>query len=122
MDNGWVRRWLWYGAVAVAGLWVARVAVLPAPVRAPRLSRVGGFGPFYAELSWGYGLGARPLSVIFDFEAGGAAGSCTTDGEAVEAEIPLGLHPRGPYLLTVSATYRVLGFARTLITRVQGTA
>ncbi len=116
------RKWLWYGALAGAALWAARVAVLPAPLRGLRLAAVSGFGPFYAELSWDYGLGARPLSVIFDLEAGPAAGSCTTDGEAVEAEIPLGLNPRGPYTLTASATYRVFGFARTVVTRARGAA
>lgn len=116
------RRWLWYAAWAAAALWVARIAVLPAPLRRPRLTAVSGTGPFFAELSWEYGLGARPQSVIFDFEAGGAGGSCTTDGEAVEAEIPLGLAPRGPYNLTASATYRVFGRAHTVVTRVHGRA
>lgn len=109
-----LRRWLWYGALAAAGVWVTRAAILPAPVRAPRLTGVSGFGPYYASLAWGYGAGARPASVIFDLEAGGARGSVTTDGESLEAEIPLGIMPRGPYRLTVSATYRVLGFARTV--------
>jgi hypothetical protein len=115
-----IRRWLWLGTWAAAGLWVARVAVLPAPLRGPRVSGVSGEGPYFAELRWDYGLGARPVSVIFDLEAGPAAGSCTTDGEATEAEIPLGIHPRGPYRLTASATYLVLGVARTVVTRVAG--
>jgi hypothetical protein len=122
MINEQARRWLWYGLIAGAALWVARVAVLPAPLRGLRLAAISGFGPFYAELHWEYGEGARPQSVIFDLEVGHAAGSCTTDGEAVEAEIPLGLDPRGPYRLTASATYRVFGFARTVVTRTHGTA
>lgn len=117
-----VRRWLWYASWAAAGLWVARVAVLPAPLRSLRLSGVSGDGPYYAELSWDYGLGARPVSVIFDLEAGGAAGSCTADGEATEAEIAVGVWPGGPHRLTASATYRVLGVARTLVTRADGAA
>jgi hypothetical protein len=103
-------------------VWLVRSAVLPAALRAPRLAEVSGFGPFYAGLSWGYGPGARPVSVIFDLEAGGASGSVTTDGEALEAEIPLGVFPRGPYSLTASATYRLLGFAHTVVTRTSGAA
>lgn len=117
-----VRKVLWYGAWAVALLWAARTTVLPARLRGPRLTGVLGAGPFYAQLGWDYGPGARPQSVIFDFEAGAARGSCTTDGEAVEAEIPIGVRPHGSYSLTVSATYRVLGFARTVVTRGAGAA
>jgi len=114
------RKALWYGAWAVALAWAARTSVLPARIRGPRLTGVLGAGPYFAQLSWDYGPGARPQSVIFDFEAGGARGSCTTDGEAVEAEIPLGVRPHGAYRLTVSATYRVLCFARTIVTRAEG--
>lgn len=114
------RRWLWYGAAAAAWLWALRVAVLPAPVRGPRITGVDGAGPYYAELAWEYGVGARPQSVIVDLEAGEAAGSFTTDGEADEAEIPLGVAPRGPYRISISATYRIAGFARTVVTRAEG--
>lgn len=114
------RRWLWLGVWAVVALLVTRTAVLPARVRAPRLAGVSGTGPFYAEIRWDYGPGARPQSVIFDFATRDSGGSCTTDGEAVEAEIPLGLYPHGRYELTISATYRVLGFARTVVTRAEG--
>ncbi|NTU86103.1 MAG: hypothetical protein HGA45_43380 [Chloroflexales bacterium] len=118
MDGKRARRWLTYGVWVAAALWIVKTTVLPAPVRATRLTEVSGFGPYYAGLSWSYGLGARPVSIIFDLEAGSAKGSITTDGEAFEAEIPLGVFPRGPYSLTVSATYRVLGFAHTVVTRV----
>lgn len=114
------RRRLWYAAGLGAAIWAARVALVPAPVRGAHVSSVSGAGPFYALLSWGYGVGARPVSIIFDLEAGEAAGSITTDGEALEAEIPLGSAPGGPYALTVSATYRILGFARTVVTRSAG--
>lgn len=114
------RRRLWYAAWLGGVLWVARVSLLPAPVRGVRLTSVSGAGPFYALISWGYGTGARPASIIFDFEAGAAAGSITTDGEALEAEIPLAQAPAGPHSITVSATYRIAGFARTKVTRVEG--
>jgi hypothetical protein len=114
------RRRLWYAAWLGGALWVARVTLFPAPVRAPRLLGVSGAGPFYALVGWGYGIGARPVSVIFDLELDGDAGSITTDGEALEAEIPLGRAASGVYTLTVSATYRILGVARTVVSRSEG--
>lgn len=114
------RRRLWYAAWLGGVLWLARVSLLPAPVRGTRLTSVSGVGPYYALISWNYGTGARPVSIIFDFEAGGAAGSITTDGEALEAEIPLATAPAGPYTITVSATYRIFGFARTTVQRAAG--
>jgi hypothetical protein len=116
------RRKLWYAAWLGGALWVARVSLIPGHVRDPRLNGVSGVGPFYALISWGYGAGARPVSIIFDFAAGAVTGSITTDGEASEAEIPLGAAPSGPYTITVSATYRILGMARTRVTQVQGVA
>jgi hypothetical protein len=114
------RRWMWYGAIAAAWLWALRVTMLPATVRGARVTGVDGSGPYYVELAWRYGLGARPQSVIVDLETGEAAGSFTTDGEALEGEIPVGVPPRGAYRLTLSATYRLLGFAHTVITRANG--
>ncbi len=114
------RRRLWYAALFGGALWLARVSLLPAPLRGARVTGVSGAGPFYAVLSWTYGVGARPVNVIFDLQAGPAAGSITVDGDALEAEIPLGAAPAGPYRITISATYRILGFARTVVTRAEG--
>jgi hypothetical protein len=114
------RRRLWYAALLGGALWLARVSLVPAPIRGARLTGVSGAGPFYALLSWAYGVGARPVSIIIDLEAGAVSGSATTDGDALEAEIPLGAAPAGPYRITVSATYRILGFARTVVTRAEG--
>lgn len=111
------RRRLWYAAWLGGALWVARVALFPAPVRGARVVSVSGAGPYYVLISWSYGVGARPASIIFDLELDGDAGSVTTDGEALEAEIPLSRAPSGAYRLTVSATYRILGVARTVVTR-----
>ena len=114
------RRWLWYGAGLGVGLGVLRAAVLPAAVRAPRLVDVRGAGPYLASLAWTYGPGARPVSLIFDLETETTQGSVTTDGEVQEADILLGRYPRGPYRLTVSATYRSLGVAYTIVTTTNG--
>jgi hypothetical protein len=114
------RRRIWLAAWLGGALWLARVTLLPAPLRGARLASVSGVGPFYALVSWNYGIGARPQSVIFDLESGPARGSLTTDGEALEAEIPLGAAPADSYTLTISATYRILGVARTQVTRVEG--
>ncbi len=117
---GGVRRWVWAGAYAAVGVWLVRSAVLPAAIRDARLSAVRGDGPYYAHLRWRYGLGARPVSIIFDLATHDTAGSVTTDGEEDEAAIPLGSAPNGTYHLTVSATYRLLGVARTVVTRTHG--
>lgn len=114
------RRRLWLAAWLGGALWLARVALVPAPLRGARISGVSGMGPFYALISWSYGIGARPVSVIFDLEVGSTSGSITTDGDALEAEIPLGAAPAGPFQLTISATYRIFGMARTVVTRVEG--
>lgn len=114
------RRRLWFAAWLGGLVMLARVSLLPARVRTPRLTSVSGVGPYYALIGWNYGAGARPISVIFDFAAGPAVGSVTTDGDALEAELPLGLAPAGPYTITVSATYRILGFAHTVVTQAEG--
>jgi hypothetical protein len=99
------------------GVWLVRSAVLPATIRDAHLTKVSGDEPCYASLSWRYGPGARPVSIIFDLETCKATGSVTTDGEESEATIPLASAPCSTYHLTVSATYRLLGFAHTMVTR-----
>lgn len=112
---------LWHGLWLVIGLWLLREALVPAPVRSARVRLGGGAGPYSAELSWGYGAGARPVSIIFDLEAGAAHGSVTTDGDASEADIPLGVRPHGAYRLSISASYRILGRALTRVHSAEGT-
>ncbi len=83
-------------------------------MRRPRISGLSGSRPVYAGLSWGYSAGARPQSIIFDLDIGpGASGSVTTDGEATEAEVPLGDKAAGPYHVSATATYRILGVVWT---------
>lgn len=108
---------LWRIALLAGGLWLAGAALLPGRVRHARLTAISGPGPFYATIAWSYGPGARPISVIFDVELGDSCGSVTTDGEALEAEIPLSTAPNGPCHITASATYRLLGFPCTHVRR-----
>lgn len=119
-----LQRGLLLAAWAGLGIWIGRSALIPARVRDARLSGLSGTGPVYADLAWTFGAGARPVSVIFDIELpGGASGSVTTDGEALEAEVPLiGKPATGRYTLTASATYRILGLPRTLVYRFEGEA
>jgi len=111
------KQWLWRMALLAGGLWLAVTTLLPARVRQARLTAISGPGPFYATIAWSYGLGARPISVIFDLDLGDSYGSATTDGEALEAEIPLSAAPNGPWRITASATYRLLGAAYTQVRR-----
>ncbi|MBX0326156.1 hypothetical protein K2Z83_00410 [Oscillochloris sp. ZM17-4] len=104
--------WIAFWGVLTAVVW--RGALLPASVRNLRLNGVSGDGPAYARFSWGYGAGARPQSIIFDLSLGaGASGSITTDGEATEAEVPVGGAAAGPHAICATATYRILGVVRT---------
>jgi hypothetical protein len=121
-DRELLRRGVLLGLWVSVGIWLGRATLLPAPVRNARLSGLSGAKPLYAMLVWTFGGGLRPASIIFDIEvAGGASGSVTTDGEALEAEVPLiGAGEAGPYTLTASATYRILGFPRTIIYRFAG--
>jgi hypothetical protein len=108
-----------FWAVLAAAVW--RGALTPAALRNARISRVSGGAPAYACLSWGYGAGARPLSIIFDLTlADGATGSITTDGEASEAELPFRSAAPGPYTLAITATYRLLGVVRRTTSRLSG--
>ncbi|MFQ3662301.1 MAG: hypothetical protein SNJ69_07890 [Chloroflexaceae bacterium] len=117
MQNVLGGKWLWRAALLAGGLWLARTTLLPGRVRKARLTAVSGPGPFYAMIGWSYGPGARPISIIFDLELGDSSGSVTTDGEALEAEVPLSGPPGTPWRITASATYRLLGVAWTDVQR-----
>ncbi|GEM_PF-501290 len=106
-------KWLWRAVLLAGGLWLAGTALLPGRVRKVRLMAISGPDPFSATIGWSYGPGARPISIIFDLELGDSYGSVTTDGEALEAEIPLSGPPGEPQRITASATYRLLGVAWT---------
>ncbi len=112
----WIAFWVAFGAA------VWRGALLPARLCNARVNGLHRVSPFYAGFSWDYGAGARPQSIIFDLDLGdGAAGSITTDGEATEAEIPLGTPAAGPYRIIATATYRILGVVHTQVYRFAGT-
>jgi len=100
-----------------------RGAVIAARLRNPRVTSLSGIGPVYANLSWGYSAGARPVNVVFDVQfAGGATGSVTVDGEALEAEVPLiGTARVGEtYTITATLVYRRLGWTITRQMQVSG--
>ncbi|NNJ08773.1 hypothetical protein EKD04_000350 [Chloroflexales bacterium ZM16-3] len=111
--------WIAFWGVLTAAVW--RGALLPASVRNVQMSRLHGLGPTSVGFRWGYGAGARPQSIIFDLSMGdGATGSITTDGEATEAEVPLGAAHAGPYQISATATYRILGVVQTREYRFSG--
>jgi hypothetical protein len=95
-------------------------ALIPARIRHLRVRHHRAPGISSVSLSWDYSWGTRPLSLIFDLEAGAAAGSVTSDGSRTEALIPLVCPLQGPYQVTISATYRLLGYAYTRTHRVSG--
>ncbi len=95
-------------------------ALIPARVRHLRVRHSKALGFSGVSLGWDYSWGARPLSLIFDLEAGAATGSVTSDGSRTAALIPLVRPLQGPYQVTISATYRLLGYAYTRTHRVRG--
>jgi hypothetical protein len=118
-----MKPYLW-GGVAIGVLaGVVGPLLRPSPVRHGRVLAVRGHTPAYASISWRYGMGLRPTSVIFDLEMdSGASGSVTTDGEAFEAEIPLPTTDPSAYRLRATASYRVLGIPHTKEFHFQGEA
>jgi hypothetical protein len=107
-------------ALALAGSlgYVVRRAI----IRTAEVTALNGSTPCSAGLAWSYGPGTRPLSVIIDLVAGsGSSGSITTDGEATSGEIPLPEAFSGPYTITTTATYRILGVPNTTVRTYTGT-
>lgn len=122
--NRWEQagRIAWFGLGAATGLWLTMHSLWPARMAAARLTAITGTRPVLAEISWRYGRGVLPASVIFDLVwEHGASGSVTVDGDAWEAEIPFGSTLAGPYTLTAHATYRILSRPQTLVYRFRGT-
>jgi hypothetical protein len=108
-----MRKLLLAGLGLMAGGWLAQVALLPAQVRAMEISQVSGAGPARVGLRWSYGPGVRPISLIIDLVGPGAqSGSLTIGGQATSGEIALLSAPAGPYQLTATATYRIVGVVR----------
>jgi hypothetical protein len=115
-------RGFWFGLGMAAGLWMTVNTLFPAGIRRGRVRSVSGIRPGCAEIGWSYGLGVRPVAIIFDLEwANGATGSVTVDGEALEAEIPFAEAPVGSYVLTAYTTYRLLSRPQTVVYRFTGT-
>ncbi|MEF3273843.1 MAG: hypothetical protein K6356_05475 [Chloroflexus sp.] len=116
MNTKALQRGFWLSFWTIVTLITVRGAVIPAQLRHPRITSLSGIGPVYANLSWGYSAGARPVNIIFDIQfAGGATGSVTVDGEALEAEVPLiGTARTGEaYTITATLVYRRLGWTVT---------
>jgi len=112
MNEKALRRGFWLSFWTVIIWMTVRGALIPARLRNPRMTALSGIEPVYAMLSWGYGPGNRPVNVIFDVQfAGGAYGSVTVDGEALEAEAPLigKAHTSESYTITATLVYRILG-------------
>ncbi len=116
MNTKALQRGFWLSFWSVVTIMTVRGAIIPARLRNLRITSLSGIGPVYATVSWGYSAGSRPVNVIFDLQfAGGATGSVTVDGEALEAEVPLiGTARAGEaYTITATLVYRRLGWTFT---------
>lgn len=77
--------------------------------------------PAEALVEWDFSAGQRPLSLIIDLESeSGVSGSLTCDGDQTVAWLPLPAQFTGHYTLTTTATYRIYGFPKTIITYSDG--
>ncbi|RMD79449.1 MAG: hypothetical protein D6823_04600 [Chloroflexi bacterium] len=123
MNTKALQRGFWLSFWSVVTIMTVRGALIPARLRNPRITSLSGIGPVYAMLCWGYSAGGRPVNVIFDLQfTGGATGSVTVDGEALEAEVPLiGMaHTGEAYTITATLVYRWLGWTFTRQMQVSG--
>ncbi|MEI7645426.1 MAG: hypothetical protein WCJ55_14230 [Chloroflexales bacterium] len=112
--------WIAFWAALAAAMW--RGVLRPARLHGAQVCGLRGEVPCYAKLTWSYGAGTWPQSVIFDLDlSDGAAGSVTTNGEARAAEVPFHRAAVGPYQITATATYRILGVVITRVYRFVGT-
>jgi hypothetical protein len=76
----------------------------------------------HVRLGWSYSEGMRPVSVVFDVAVpGGRGGSLTVDGEEHDGTIALAAPLSGPYTITASAVYRILGSAHHQVHIFNGT-
>lgn len=118
-----LRRIVLVGTGVFAAATVAHFTLRTARIRSARVASLStGDGVYYAHVMWTYGSGVRPISVIVDVTAGnGAGGSLTTDGEMISGKIPLSMSFDGPYTVSFTATYRILGRARTAVRTFTGT-
>ncbi|NTW00282.1 MAG: hypothetical protein HGA19_03135 [Oscillochloris sp.] len=117
-----MRKGFWLAFWSVLSVVIWRGVLVPARLQHLRVNRVSNTEPASAGFSWGYSAGARPQSIIFDLTLGASTtGSITTDGEATEAEVPLGSAATGAYHVTATATYRILGIVYSQAYRFMGT-
>lgn len=101
------------GVGLVAGGWLAQAWLRPAQVRAIEITEVKGAGPAFVGLRWAYSPGLRPISLIIDLVGPNAlSGSLTVSGQAISGAIPIATASAGPYQMSASASYRIVGLMR----------
>ena len=109
-----MRRAIVTGVGPVAGGWLAQAWLWPAQVRNIEITGVTGAEPTFVGLRWSYGLGLRPISLIIDLAGQNErGGSLTVSGRAGTGTIPIAAGSAGPYHLSATATYRIVGVVRT---------
>ncbi|NCC30520.1 MAG: hypothetical protein EOM24_00690 [Chloroflexia bacterium] len=111
-----MRCWfLWWGMVALV---LARKSLVPARIIGVDCEYLCGGSPSLVHLRWIYSEGLRPRSVIVDLVHLGDRASATVGYGICAAVLPLATPLDGPCEVSLSATYRSVGPAYTLITRV----
>jgi hypothetical protein len=105
-----MKKFLVLVGVVIGAIWSYN-ALRPARIMNAWL-RASGATAASIEIGWSYSTGQRPVSLVLDVAApGGIGGSLTTDGEEHSGRIALAAPFSGPYTITSSAVYRVLGRA-----------
>lgn len=71
------------------------------------------------EVSWNYGAGVEPQTIVVDVTTtGGASGSVTVEGKMRRALVPLNNPPSGgSYVITTTATYLLYGVFASTVSR-----
>ncbi|PDV99750.1 hypothetical protein [Candidatus Chloroploca asiatica] len=116
LDAFVMRCWfLWWGSVALV---LARKSLVPARIIGVDWEYLCGGNPALLHVRWIYSEGVRPRSVIVDLVHSGGRASATVGYGICAAVLPLATPLEGTCEVSLSATYRSVGPAYTLITRV----
>ncbi|WP_129670678.1 hypothetical protein [Candidatus Chloroploca sp. Khr17] len=108
----------WFFCWGMVALVLARKSLVPARIIGVDCAYLCGGNPSLVHVRWIYSEGLRPRSVIVDLVYPGDRVSATVGYGICAAVLPVATPLEGTCEVSLSATYRSVGPAYTLITRV----